>query len=154
MTSTQAFSSGLTGALVLTAVHETVRQGSAKAPRMDIYASRGIVRSMRALGQKPPSGDQLYGTAMAGDVLANTLYYSLVGLGKPERAPYRGALLGLAAGVGAVVLPPLMGLGRAPSRRTRSTQAMTVGWYLLGGLVAGASYRLAATKGFSGEALS
>lgn len=146
MTSLQAFGSGMAGALALTAVHETVRQYSSKAPRMDIYASRAIIRSVEAMGREPPSDKRLYEASMIGDVVSNTVYYSLVGFGSPERALARGALLGLAAGVGAVALPPLMKLGEAPSNRTRSTQAMAVGWYLLGGLVAGVTYRMMSKK--------
>ena len=51
-------------------------------------------------------------------------------------------LLGLAAGVGGVVLPEYLGLSSAPSARTKATQAMTIGWYTLGGVVAGLVYSL------------
>lgn len=39
-------------------------------------------------------------------------------------------------GIGAVILPPVLGLGSAPTARTRSTPALMVLWYLQGGLVA------------------
>lgn len=146
MDSLRAVGSGLAGALVLNAVHESVRQQLAEAPRMDVYASRAIRGSLRALGQEPPTGNGMYAAAMAGDILSNTLYYSLVGMGKSEGAPQRGALLGLAAGIGALVLPPPMGLGTAPSNRTRGTQVMTVGWYLVGGIAAGVAYRMLAPE--------
>ncbi|WP_317172766.1 hypothetical protein [Hymenobacter sp. HDW8] len=71
---------------------------------------------------------------MAGDLLSNGLYYSLVGTGK--NAWQRGLVLGLAAGIGGVVLPGPMGLGEAPSNRTPQTKLMTVAWYLIGGLAA------------------
>jgi hypothetical protein len=35
-----------------------------------------------------------------------------------------------------------MGLGKAPSNRTRQTQLMTVAWYTIGGLVAAGMSRL------------
>jgi hypothetical protein len=57
-----------------------------------------------------------------------------------------GAALGLAAGVGAVALPERMGLGSAPSARTNETKAMTVAWYLAGGLAAGLAYSLLAKR--------
>ena len=60
-------------------------------------------------------------------------------MGKPSLA--RGAALGAVAGLGAVVLPPLMGLGSRPSARTPQTAAMAFGWYLLGGLAAAAVHR-------------
>lgn len=73
--------------------------------------------------------------------MSNTAYYALVGLGGPDGAVGRGAALGFLAGLGAVFLPGPLGLGSAPSRRTPQTAAMTVAWYTLGGLVAGAAYR-------------
>jgi hypothetical protein len=51
----------------------------------------------------------------------------------------RGALLGLAAGVGAAYLPPRIGLGEQPGQRPPATQIMTVAWYLAGGLAAAAA---------------
>jgi hypothetical protein len=45
------------------------------------------------------------------------------------------------AGVGAVVLPGPLGLGRQPTNRARATQVMTVLWYLAGGLAAAAAAR-------------
>jgi hypothetical protein len=42
------------------------------------------------------------------------------------------------AGVGAVVLPPLLGLGQQPGRRTPWTELMTVAWYTAGGVAAAA----------------
>ena len=43
-------------------------------------------------------------------------------------------------------MPGPLGLGHAPSNRTVSTQVMTVGWYVLGGLTAAAAYRLLASR--------
>ena len=73
---------------------------------------------------------------MTGDVVSNALYYSLVGSGRHSLR--RGLPLGVAAGVGGVVLPGPLGLGRGSSNRTPQTQAMTVAWYTVGGAVAGA----------------
>jgi hypothetical protein len=64
----------------------------------------------------------------------------MVGLGEPRHAVRRGLLLGLAAGAGAVLLPPVMGLGRQPGQRTPLTQLLTIAWYTLGGVVAGATF--------------
>ncbi|HEX5270840.1 MAG TPA: hypothetical protein VFW33_10150 [Gemmataceae bacterium] len=150
MTTLRALGSGLAGALALTAVHETARRALAGAPRMDVLGMRGIARSLEAVGQTPPEEGRLHELALAGDILSNSLYYSMVGVGGPEGAWLRGALLGLAAGVGAVLLPGPLGLGEAPSNRTPATRAMTVGWYLLGGLAAAAACRLMARGGDRG----
>jgi hypothetical protein len=147
MISWQALGSGLAGALTLTAVHETARRQWADAPRMDVLGMRVIARSLEALRQEPPSDGRLHDLALVGDIVLNSLYYSLVGLGRPQGAWLRGTLLGLAAGVGAVVLPRPLGLDEAPSNRTVATQVMTVGWYLIGGLAAAAACGLLAGEG-------
>ena len=59
-------------------------------------------------------------------------------MGSGRHALARGLALGSLAGVGSVLLPGPLGLGEAPTNRTPQTQAMTVAWYTLGGLVAGA----------------
>lgn len=136
----EAFAGGAAGAAVLTAVHESARRTLPDAPRMDVLGKRAIAAGARAIDAAPPSGARLQGAALAGDLVANTAYYSLVGLGGAEGAVARGGVLGLAAGLGAVFLPGPLGLGTGPSRRTPQTAVMTVAWYTLGGLVAGVVY--------------
>ena len=140
-----ALGSGLAGAVTLNVIHETVRRVRPDdAPRMDTYGRRSIARGMEWVGVTPPSRDKLQGLALAGDLVSNSLYYALVGVGSPDprQALIRGAALGAAAGIGAVVLPPLMGLGSAPSRRTPQTKAMAFAWYLAGGLAAAGAWSL------------
>jgi hypothetical protein len=108
---------------------------------MDVLGERAIARTMRALDQTPPSGDRLHRMALAGDLVFNTLYYALVGIGDRRLTWVRGALLGLIAGIGAVIFPRPLGLGRQPNQRTPLTQALTVLWYLAGGLAAAAAAR-------------
>jgi hypothetical protein len=136
----QALGSGLAGALVLTAIHETARRITPDAPRMDVLGMRGLRKILGTAHAPQPDTHTLFNLTMAGDILSNGLYYSLVGRGK--KAWRRGAILGLAAGVGGVLLPGPLGLGEAPSNRTRQTQLMTVAWYLLGGLAAAGASRL------------
>lgn len=138
----QSLGSGLAGACVLTAIHETVRQFSDEAPRADILGMRAIKKIMNKADAEPPADDELHEWALGGDILSNTLYYSLIGLSNPENSLVVGAALGLVAGVGAVELPGPMGLGTVPSKRTPATVAMTIGWYLIGGLTTAAVYSL------------
>jgi hypothetical protein len=102
---------------------------------MDVLGMRALRKILGKAEAPQPDNDTLFNITMAGDVLGNGLYYSLVGSGR--HALRRGLLLGVAAGVGGVLLPGPMGLGEAPSNRTRQTQVMTVAWYTAGGLVAG-----------------
>lgn len=101
---------------------------------MDILGERGLRQLLFKANAPQPDHDTAYGLTMLGDVVSNGLYYSLVGTGRGVWT--RGLALGLAAGVGGVVLPGPLGLGNGPSNRTPQTKAMTVAWYLLGGLTA------------------
>jgi hypothetical protein len=109
---------------------------------MDLLGMRALARTLRAADAPVPDRDTLYDVTLAGDLVSNTLYYSLVGVGERGSEETRGVVLGVLAGVGTVVLPPLFGLGSAPSRRTPATAVMTVAWYTLGGLAAAATARL------------
>ncbi|ALI98825.1 hypothetical protein [Rufibacter tibetensis] len=128
--------SGLAGAVAVTIVHESVRRFYPEAPRMDILGMRAIAKGLRFAGQTPPNDDKLHAWSLVGDIVSNSLYYSLTGSGK--KALWQGTVLGAIAGVGGVILPGPMGLGVAPSARTKQTQALTIGYYLLGGVAAGA----------------
>lgn len=136
-----ALISGAVGAVALTVLHETVRQFTAKAPRVDIAGERALAETIEAIGFDSPPARDLYGAALIGDLLSNSLYYSFVGMGSRDNALLRGALLGAAAGVGAAVLPQKLGLGKKPTARTFETAAMTIGWYLFGGVTAAICYR-------------
>ena len=140
----RSLAAGLAGAAVLTAVHETARRVTPAAPRMDVLGERAIAKMIRGAGRTPPPREQLHRLALGGDMVSNSLYYALVGSGRDAWA--RGAALGLAAGVGAVLLPPVLGLGRAPRGLTARTKAMTVGYYLVGGLAAAAVSRLLSSR--------
>lgn len=127
--------SGLVGALALTAAHEGLRRNTKPAPRMDVLGMRAFRDVARGLGFQPPRGKELRRDALVGDVVANAAYYALVARG---RRPFmRGASLGLLAGIGAIVLPPMLGLGRSP--RSTLVRGETVGLYVLGGLAAAAT---------------
>lgn len=137
----QSLGSGLIGATALTVLHETARRFIPDAPRADILGMRAIAEGMESVDEEPPADDELHGWAMGGDLLSNTVYYSLIGLAKPKHALLAGTALGLAAGLGAVGLPGPMGLGTAPTRRTDATAVMTVGWYVVGGLVTAVAFK-------------
>jgi hypothetical protein len=139
-----ALGSGITGAVVLTTLHQGLRELVPDAPRMDVLGRRAIARTMRRAGMSPPHGVRLQRLAFAGDIAANTAYYAIVGVGGGQRAAVgRGLGLGLLAGLGAVFLPPLLGLGARPSRATTARALMTVALYAAGGLAAGLVFRRA-----------
>src|SRR5206468_10938822 len=111
----------------------------ATAPRMDVLGERVVARSIRAVGAKVPGHSVLHKVALGTDLIGNGLFYSLVGAGAGRGVWWRGAGLGVVAGMSAIVLPPILRLGRAPRGLTAGTKALTFSYYLLGGLVAAAT---------------
>ncbi|HZB25113.1 MAG TPA: hypothetical protein VE379_03195 [Vicinamibacterales bacterium] len=134
----RAYAAGMAGATALTAVHQVARRVFEDAPRMDVVGERGIARGVEAAGGTPPEGPSLHRLALAGDLFANSAYYSLVACGSRAHVWRRGVVLGLAAGAGALALPRHMGLGDPPRSDRMANQIMTVAWYLVGGLAAAA----------------
>lgn len=128
--------SGFAGAAALTVTHEVMRKTLPGAPRMDRLGMTALAKVMRSGDVPVPEQRSLFLLTMAGDLLANAAYYSLTGVGDKGSNLLKGSLLGLSAGIGGVVLPKYMGLPSWPSNRTTATKLLTVGIYLIGGVVA------------------
>ena len=131
-----AIGGGLAGACALTLLHEITRRIDKDAPRMDLLGREAIAQGLRFAGQNPPDSDKLQKVTLLGDILSNTLYYSLAAAGHKKYVMPKGTVLGLVAGLGALFLPKPMGLNPAHSNRTLKTQVLTTSFYLVGGLVA------------------
>jgi len=138
-----ALLSGAAGAVSLNLMHECTRKTMPHPPRVDIIGMRALAKLARASGSEPP--EHLRTTALAGDLLSNSLYYSAVGARGPEHAVANGAVAGLAAGIGVLLLPGPLGLGSAEVNRTAATQIMAAGMYFAAGLIAGYTYRAIAS---------
>jgi hypothetical protein len=138
----RSLASGAIGALAVTALNEGARRRIRHAPRMDVIGMRALASVMRKVGRRPPRGRALFRQTLAGDLISNTLYYALVGAGSRQTRLSRGIALGAAAGLGAALLPPLLGLGRQPGERRPRTPLLTVAWYTAGGIAAAVAGRL------------
>ncbi|RYG49358.1 MAG: hypothetical protein EOO01_12555, partial [Chitinophagaceae bacterium] len=90
---------GFAGALTTTLLHELIRKNVDNAPRLDLLGEEATSKTIEAAGVTAPEGDQLYWTSMAGDIFANTLYYSIVGV-KKQSFVGAGIGLGVSAGLG------------------------------------------------------
>lgn len=130
---------GVAGSVALTALHESLRRYVPDAPRLD-QIGRQIV--FKITGNT--NGATLYYEAMAGDLIANSIFYSFVGPGK--RSWINGMLLGAGAGVAAVTLPKYLGLKEGATNRSPKTTALTIGLYTLAGLVAGITHSIMEKK--------
>jgi hypothetical protein len=141
-TTLRSLASGAIGALAVTALNEVARRRIPHAPRMEVIGMRALSAAVRALGGRPPRGRALFRETLGADLLSNTIYYGLVGAGSRQRRLSRGILLGAAAGLGAVLIPPLLGLGRPPGNRRPATPLMTIAWYTAGGVAAALAGRM------------
>lgn len=131
---------GFAGAAALTIAHQVLHRVIDEAPRMDLLGEEALEKVADEAGTEIPS-DKLFEVTMAGDILMNSLYYSNVGMGDSKNAILRGAVLGLAAGLGGVYVPGEVGLTSAYSSGTRKTSLLTIALYSFGGIVAGAMAR-------------
>lgn len=138
-----ALASGVVGAIALNLIHESARHLSNEAPRVDRLGEQALAETMKTFGEAaPPALDDLYLPTLIGDLTSNSLYYSLSGAFGKQNAVIGGALLGAAAGIGAVYLPDKIGLRKSYTAATNERAAMTLIWYLSGGLAAGLTYKL------------
>lgn len=136
MKNKNALAAGFAGAATTTILHEISRRTFKDSPRLDRLGEQGAQKIVEALGGDVPSKDKLYWPAMAGDLVANGFFYSVAGAGG-RHGILRGLALGLAAGLGAVLLPDKLGLNGSYTTATRNRTLATVALYTAGGLVAG-----------------
>lgn len=129
---------GTAAATAVTLLHQLMKFNIEDAPHMDELGMESLAKGLTYTNQPLPDNDTLYYTTLAGDLLVNSAYYAAVGIGEKESVWLRGALLGLAAGVGGVVLPKPLGLNEKKSTRTVKTTILTVALYTLGGLISSA----------------
>ena len=132
---------GVAGAMTVTTLNELGKRALPESPQMDVVGERALAKSMRAVGVDPPSGRKLFAITLLGDLVSNSTYYSLVGLGNPSGAWRRGLLLGAAAGAGAALIPQRIGLGGEPNARTPMTKLLAFSWYTIAGLAAAAAVK-------------
>jgi hypothetical protein len=133
----KALIGGFVGAATVTLLNESMRRMSGITPRLDKLGEEATAKAIESVGGTPPTGDRLYATSLAADLLSNTLYYSTAAANK-DHALFCGAGLGVLAGLGAVYLPEQMGLDPLPTAETDAKKWITIGTYTLGGLIAGA----------------
>lgn len=137
-----ALAGGLAGTLTVASIHEALRRVTPNAPRMDLLDMELVRKGLKSINKKVPGETELQRWAVGGELLCDTAYYCLAAMGGKKGVWAWGTVLGLVAGVSAVVLPKPMGLPSAPSNKTLGTQLMTIGLYVMGGLVAAAITQL------------
>ena len=134
-----SIASGFIGAVILTAIHQSARSVVTHPPRMDTVGRRAIQKTLDVTGHKTMSRPVLQKWALAGDIIANTVYYAAIAREHGRARWGRALTLGLAAGAGAIAVPPFLGLGRPPNTQFTSTRVMTTAWYMAGALATAAA---------------
>ncbi|MCZ4222530.1 hypothetical protein [Pedobacter rhodius] len=125
---------GFAGAVSLNILHEGLKHRVADAPRIDLLGEEALNDSLSIFGKKIKDPDKLYAATLAGDLLSNTLYYSMIGAGK-KHTWTRAIFLGLSAGIGAVELAKPLGLNEGTVARNNKVKTLTILYYLTGALV-------------------
>jgi hypothetical protein len=127
---------GLAGAAALTLLNEGAKKINSDAPRLDLLGQNALAKFMKGNDLLSNTAKQIF--PLAGDLISNSLFYGMSRGNSTRNTLMRGALLGLSAGVGAVTLPETLGLEQKFTNKSNETKLMTIGWYLVGGLVAAA----------------
>ena len=134
---------GLTGAIALNILHETVRKTSANAPRIDLLGEEALQKTLNHAGMNISDKKDLYEATLTGDILSNAFYFSMIGAGKEKSSLLsKAAIAGFTAGIGALTLPKPLGLNPKPVTRNTQVKAMTVGYYVFGAMVTGLVLKL------------
>ena len=131
----RSLTGGLIGSLVLTMLHQALKNNYSNAPRMDLLGEEALEKGFDKLGIDPPEEEKLYNISMAGDIILNSLFFSLAATTISSCS--KGTLMGAAAGIGALYLPEKLGLNPEHSNKTLQTKILTVSLYTIGGYVAG-----------------
>ena len=126
---------GLGGAIALNILHESLKKKGSDMPRVDLLGEEALQKTLQHFDAEIEDKDNLYAATLAGDLISNTMYYSMIGNGGRDYLFTRAIAYGLAAGVGAVTLPGPLGLDDEPVAHSNKTRALTVGYYLAGALV-------------------
>ena len=120
---------GLGGAIALNMVHEIIRKNFHYVPEVNKVGEEALNKALTTIDMKITDKDQLYGATLAGDVLSNGIYYAATATTGFDMVS------GVAAGLGAVLLPKKMGLDDSPVAESNQKKIMTVGYYLFGAVV-------------------
>lgn len=130
---------GLAGACALTLLNQGASKFSKNVPRLDLLGMNVASKVMKGVTGGSMPASKLFPATLAGDLLSNTLYFGMARSDSPRVTLFRGALLGLGAGLSAVNFPHAFGVNGDHTNRTVGTKAMTVAWYVIGGLAAAAT---------------
>lgn len=128
---------GLGGAIALTLLNEKLRKTSTNVPKLNLLGEDALSKTLHQVGVSLPKEQEKFQIALAGDIIGNTMYYSLIGGKKGKFIWPKAIFFGLSAGFGALKLPQPLGIDPTPVTKNTQTKVLTVGYYVFGALVTG-----------------
>lgn len=126
---------GFAGAIALNLLHESLRKEKSDVPRIDLLGEEALQKTLRHFGTSIDQKKDLYKATLAGDVISNTFYYSLIGAGSRKYLWPKAIFFGLSAGIAALKLPEPMGLNAEPVTKSDQIKVLTVGYYVFGAII-------------------
>lgn len=124
---------GLAGSTALTGLHQMLRNND-NTPNVDLLGKQALKKMMNGSSEKY-SENTLYWSTMAGDIISNSLCYSIIL--KAKNPVFTGLLVGTVYGICTLFLPDILGLNKSFVKSTDKKAYMTVSYYAFGGLTAG-----------------
>ncbi len=118
--------SGLVGAIATTALNETSRRFVPYAPRLDVLGLRLASAGFRLGGLNPPRGPIVRVIALIGDLVSNSLFFGLIGLGRPDIPWFSEACSDWQWASEPLRYPNLSGSEGDTTARTKKTAAQTI----------------------------
>ena len=127
---------GFAGACVVTLLNQIIKKFDKGAPRIDLLGQEVAAEMHEAVGSDVPAKSQLYKEALAGDLLSNTIYFSIAGANN-KQTEVQGGIQGVFAGLSAVYAPGLSNaLNAKHTGETDKKKILTMAYYFIGGVVA------------------
>lgn len=150
MTLASAIEGGLAGATTISLLGETLRKIEGRSAGANGVKGKKLKKRFKKAGSKKPHKATEEYVKLAGDLLGAASVLGFTSLNKKKNAVLRGALLGTAAGLGAVLLDDyshkkqnskINGHEGFPStmlaKDTVMQKALEVGLFTVGGMIAG-----------------
>lgn len=134
---------GLAGSTALTGLHEALKNMNG-TPRVDLLGKEALEKVF-GNGESRISENTLYWGSIAGDLLSNSAFYSIIA--KAKNPMFTGAIIGGVVGTFTLVSPNLFGLNKNHVRSTETKKYITLGYYIFGGLAAGFVAKMMKEKG-------
>lgn len=137
---------GFAGACVVTLLNQVIKKYDKGAPRIDLLGQEVAAEAHHALDSNLPSQQTLYKQALAGDLLSNTIYFSIAGA-NDKHPEVQGGMQGVLAGLSAVYAPGLSNaLNAKHTGETDKKKILTTAYYFIGGIVAAKVMKLVDEK--------